>query len=211
MKRWVFLGAMILSTLVRASEAGGPVFGRYLGVLHHESLNREQLAKLDFILHRTSDQKLELKAILTLHFGDYESKEYVAYRFERVEYHPLTGLLYFEEPTGAITLKVTAFQAPWVELEAEARALTTSSRIGKLRLRREGPAQPSLPLIEPVWGEYRGKCDGRVTYLQLKTYRSSGKQEEIGNPFSTYQIAGSLAQPDPNLSLTCEESLPGPV
>ncbi len=91
---------IVLSLLCFAGSVGfgkeEPAFGRYIGVLKHEKLGKEQLAKLDFIVSRTSENELELKAILTLHFGDFKSGEYVSYHYDKVRYNVLTGSMVFE-------------------------------------------------------------------------------------------------------------------
>ena len=174
---------------IQANPGSMPVFGRYVGVLKHDVSGKEQLAKLDFIVSRTSTSELELKAILTLHFGDFKSAEYVSFHYEKVRYNILTGTLTFDDPEQALSLFVKNFSgdklvgdvtSPW------------AGRVGELTLRPNKSADPTLPLIEPIWGEYAGSCGDYKAKLQLYTYRSTGDLAHQAQPFSSYQIRGNL-------------------
>jgi MFS family permease len=76
-----------------ADSIAAPVFGRYLGVLKHDRLNREQLVKLDFFLSKSTASNVNLKAILSLQFGGFETGEYVSYHFDDVQFQLITGAL----------------------------------------------------------------------------------------------------------------------
>ena len=197
--RFIFGLVISLPMILHSSfaNAGTPVFGRYVGTLRHDALGKEQLAKLDLITDRTEGNTLKLLAVLTLHFGDFRSKEYVTYHFDDVRYNLLTGTLVFAQADQDLTLVAEHFTG--AELEARVRAGSVGP-IGKLVLRSSGDAQPQLPIIEPIWGEYEGQCHTGGTILQLKTFRSTNAITGIGNPFSAMEISGRLGHPDPNYS-----------
>jgi len=193
------LAAILLSLAVTttAMAAPEPPLGRFVGVLRHESLQRDQLAKLDFVASREDGNVLRLMAVLTLQFGDFASGEYVAYHFDDVRFNLLTQNFVFDQSDQGITL--VAKQYSGTEFVGEFRS-SFSGDIGKVMLRKEAPAEPKLPLIEPIWGEYRGKCVSNVggkkvdTTLQLYSYRSTEGAVQVGNPFRAYKIKGFLGE-----------------
>jgi len=179
------------------SIGASTVFGRYTGILKHEAIKRDQLAKLELIASREEGNTLFLKAILTLHFGDFANKEYVAYHFDDVRFNLLTQTFVFDQPDQPVTL-VTK-QLSGNRIEGEFRS-SYSGNIGKVLLSSDKPIKPDYPLVEPVWGEYRGLCESKVsgeqseTVVQLYTYRSSEGAGQVGNPFRAYKIKGFVGE-----------------
>ncbi len=189
--------ASLLSLLVSSpafAQAPSAPFGRYLGVLRHESIGRDQLAKLDLIASREESNTLHLSAVLTLHLGDYASAEYVAYHWDEVRYNLLTGSFVFEKPDQQATLVVRKFSG--AELEGDFRS-AFGPGVLKILLKQSGTPSPQYPIIEPVQGEYEGLCPSPIasgkkvpTRLQLLTYRSTEGMSQVGNPFASYRIRG---------------------
>lgn len=196
MKRFLYITNffILLSGSGHASS-----FERYIGVLRHEASAQEQLAKLDLILTRSTQDKAELSAVLTLHFGDYSSGEYVAYHFHKVERFFIDQTLTFDEPDQSVTLRRAKLVGD--SFEGDFRS-DFSGNVGKLILQKEQDGfgvHPSLPLIQSIWGEYRGKCDpfqygARQTVVQLYTYRSPLETTHVADPFGSYAVRGYLAQ-----------------
>ena len=164
-------------------------FGRYVGTLKHERLNVEQLAKIDFVVSRSSGNQLEMKAVLTLHFGDFISGEYISYHFDNVLYDILGGTFVFDQAQEGVSLISKRFSDG--ELSAELFS-TALGRIGVINLKLDGEARPSLPIIEPVAGDFRSKCEGRDSIMQLHTMRSTQDSSRIGNSFGSYEIGGQF-------------------
>lgn len=182
----------ILSSLSTPLLAQNSQFGRYIGTLTHNSIQKQQLAKIDFITSRNNDNELQLKAILTLHFGDFSSGEYVSYHFNNVIFNLLTGSLVFDNPEEDITLTTTSFSNG--ELVGQFRS-AFHGEVGELRLRLNQAAQPTLPLIEPVNGEFSGMCeDGSMATMQLHTMRSTEDSSRVGNPFGAYEVKGQFGK-----------------
>jgi hypothetical protein len=190
--RFLFLIALCLSFELKAAD----VFGRYSGVLRHEALKRDQLAKLDLIAAREEGGQLELVAVLTLHVGDFKSSEYVAYHFDKVRLNLVSGSLIFDQADQDVTVIVNKYSA--TEIEADFRSAFTGE-ISKLYLKKDG-VKPKYPVLEPLWGEYRGQCKSKHsglmtdTVVQLQTYRSSEGAGSVGNPFRSYRVRGQLAE-----------------
>lgn len=173
-------------------------FGRYIGTLKHERLNVEQLAKIDFIVTRSTGNQLEMKAVLTLHFGDFKSGEYISYHFDNVLYDVLSGTFVFDQAQEGVSLVSKRFSKG--ELSAELSS-NTLGRIGVINLTLDGKAQPTLPIVEPVAGDYRSKCRGRDAIMQLHTMRSTEDSSRIGNSFGSYELGGQFGYFDLNFCI----------
>lgn len=169
-------------------------FGQYVGKLENAKLNREQLVKLDLIPSRQTGNDLKLIALLSVYFGDFNSTEYVTYHFDDVKFNLLTGTLVFDQPDQDVTVIVAKFQNG--EFEGTFRS-SVAGNIGKLTLKRGFATTIAKPLVEPLWGEYRGSCQGTTGILQIETMRSSEDTSRVGNPFGTYDIRAQLAEVNP--------------
>ena len=194
--RVFFLGLLfVFLSAFPALAAPNSLFGRFVGVLRHEKIQKDQLAKLDFIVSREGGAATDwqLVAVLTLHFGDFKSGEYMAYHFDNVRYTPKTNTFIFDQPDQEATILSREFSPEKFVGEFHSNF---GGKVGKLILAKEGAAAPELPLIEPVGGEYRGKCSDIDTIVQLETYRSTDDTSRIGNPFASYRIKGQLGTND---------------
>ncbi len=178
---------ILVTSVAGTTYAQNSQFGRYVGTLTHDALNQQQLAKIDFIVSRNDGSDIELKAVLTLQFGDFKSGEYISYHFDKVLFNLLNGSLVFDQSDSDITLTTSRFAQG--ELVGELRS-ASAGRVGILRLRLGVAAQPDLPLIEPLNGEYAGLCDGENGRLQLHTMRSIQDSSRVGNPFGSYDVIG---------------------
>lgn len=186
MFRFIFI---VLLALFASTSNADSTFGRYVGTLKHDRLNVEQLAKMDFVVSRGSDNQLEIKAVLTLHFGDFLSGEYISYHFDNVLYDILTGALVFDQAQEGVSLVSKRFSNGELTADLVSNSL---GRIGALNLKLNGQAQPTLPIIEPVAGDYRSKCAKRDSIMQLHTMRSLQDSSRIGNNFGSYDIGGQF-------------------
>lgn len=173
-------------------------FGQYTGVFQNTSLNQEQLAKLELISTRQAGNELRLIGILSLYFGDFNSSEYVSYHFDSVKYNLLTGVLVFDQPDQKITFVVANFSGE--NLEATLRS-SVAGEVGKLVLKRGSTVNTTKPLVQQVWGEYRGLCNGVTHILQVQTMRSTSDTSRVGDPFGTYEIKAQLGEINPSACL----------
>ncbi len=188
--RPLFLVTLLFSQTLMAQDQ----FGRYLGVLKNARLGQDQLAKLDFVVSRQNATEMKLIALLSLYFGDYESQEYITYHFDSVRYNIVTGALVFDQADQEITLVVDRFGAG--QFEGRLRAVSAGD-VGVLSMSRHASVETTQPLIQPLWGEYRGICDGVGTVLQVQTHRSNNDSSRMGDPFGTYDVTAQLAEVDP--------------
>lgn len=172
------------------SSPGSPFFSRWVGVLHHDELKRDQLVKLDFVVSRGQENELELLAMFTLQFGDFKSSEYITYHFDKVRHNILTGVFVFEQTGQPVGLTITRYSAE--ELVAEVRSLT--GVVGNAVLRREEAAKPRFPILQALEGNYRGNCGKEPASLQLYTFRSSKDLVRAAHPFAAYEVKGNLGR-----------------
>jgi hypothetical protein len=176
------------------SYAQSSQFGRYVGTLKHNSIQKEQLVKIDFVTSRSDANEIELKAVLTLQFGDFKSGEYISYHFDKVLFNLLAGTLVFDQAEEDVTVTTTRFSNG--EFVGQLRS-SAFGEVGELKLKLNTAAAPTLPLIEPVNGEYAGICeDNKIGKLQLHTMRSTEDTSRVGNPFGTYEIKGQFGYVD---------------
>lgn len=186
----LFLALFLAFTGHSALADDQPVFAPYVGVLQNKLIDQEQLARLDFIVSRQEGNELRLMAVLKLFFGAFESREYVSYRFDDVRYNLLSGQLVFDRPDQDATLVVTRFADG--TLSGQLRSASAGD-VGTLTLGHSDAAVSTRPLIQPVWGEYRGFCHGANQRLQIQTSRSSRILVGAGDPFAAYTLTAQLA------------------
>jgi len=185
------LFALIISAFVSVCAIASTPAGEYVGTLHHDSLGRDQLAKLDLISSRDTAGNPELIGILTLWFGDFSNHEYISFHFEDVDYDPGQGQLILDQADQSVTVLSTAFDGTTVD--AELRNVWTTE-ISHLHLVRDGVAHPTAPLIEPVEGRYQASCEGANQLMDLRVYRYTDDTTKIGHSFSSYNVVGEFAE-----------------
>ena len=157
---------VLLSLLSICSKTeAAPTFGRYLGVLRHANIAQDQLARLDFITEQEAGGILKLRASLVLYFGGFESDEYASYDYDNVSYNLLTGTLVFDTPERELHFVVSEFKPG--DLKAELKTGTGS--VGQLIMTQDDSVTPERPLVQPLWGEYRGVCDNVGERIQIQT------------------------------------------
>ena len=188
-RKYFFISVLV--SLFSQSALAQSQFGRYLGVLKHSQIEQDQLAKLDFIVSRQNSSEFKLVAVLSLYFGDYESREYVTYHFDSVTYNIVTGSMVFDRPDQEITLIADKFSGG--RFEARLRSVAAGD-VGVLSMSQDLSAVPTRPLVQPLWGEYRGLCDGVNSVLQVQTQRSTTDSSRMGDPFGTYETSAQLAE-----------------
>lgn len=167
-------------------------FGRLVGTFQNERIKKEQLAILDFIVSRDLENELELSAILTLHFGGFDTGDYVSHFFENVRYVLKTNQLVFADSGEPLRLLSTEFSASkGIKADVYAPGL---GKVGTLSLGKDGKARPKLPIVPKVFGHYEGTCEGPYTHraIQLYPYRESSGDAGLGNPFASYKLKGHL-------------------
>ena len=198
LQRWLAMWTSIVIRIVLLLSIGstsvnvkaGEVFGRYTGTLRLEKRGLQQLAKLDFISLRDASNKLKLMAVLSLYFGGFDSDEYISYHYDEVELNLLSGTLVFSQGDQDLTIETVVFQKE--SIVASVRS-ATGGNIGTLNLTVDNSGHLGKSnFVTPLAGEYSGVCDGRQSYLNIQTYRSTSDTVRIGNPFGAYKVNGQF-------------------
>jgi hypothetical protein len=189
-----FAAACILSLTFSLAAVAAPVFGSYRGVVKNEKLSRDQLVKLELIHSRADAGGIKLRAILTLQFGGYDSGEYVSYHFEDVAYNIVNGVLTFNQNDQEVHLSSVRIKDG--ELTGDMHAAV--GLVGPFRLSNKAVIRPENPLVEPLGGEYQGRCGKVPSSMQLMTFRSTKDTTRLGNPFGVYEAKGQLANYNPS-------------
>ena len=190
-----YILAVIISLWSMQSIAA-PRFGRYIGVLRHQNSPHDQLARLDFVTEQETGGVIKLKATLVLFFGDFSSDEYASYDYDHVTYNLLNGSLIFDSTERELHFVVNKFGADG--LNAEVR--TGNGVVGNLILKQVDQVAVERPLVQPVWGEYRGVCNGVGQRLQIQSSSSHPIATNRTDPFAPFVI---LAQRGDNGGGAC--------
>ncbi len=184
MKRFLIWMALFWST----GSLAAPTFGRYLGVLRHEHLAQDQLARLDFITEQESGGILKLRATLVLYFGDYNSDEYASYDYDNVTYNLLNGTLVFDSSERELHFVVNNFNGS----QLEANLKTGHGIVGKLMLSQQSEVNVERPLVQKMWGEYRGVCEGMGRRFQVQSSPSHPIATNRTDPFAPFIIMAQM-------------------
>lgn len=196
--RFIAILMWLAAPQIRAEE----VFDRYIGTLELRHRGLKQLAKMDFITFRDIQNKLKIKAVLSLYFGGFDSTEYVSYHFDDVEFNLLNQSLTFSQDDQDLTLSTNRFDG--YSFEATARS-ARGRRLGVLRMSQDDRSLTSNAGVSALGGQYNSYCNSRRSYLNLQTYRSTADTVRVGNPFGAYKIAGQFGAQIPRL---CRSSRP---
>lgn len=206
MKSLIFIFLSLFNSLLFADSA--ELVGRYTGVLHHDNIKRDQLVVLDIIGSNEGDDipgatpgkdVFTYTALLRLQFGDFNGAEYVTYHFYDIRFHDAEKTLPLDEPEQKVSVIMTLV-APG-KLTGKGRS-NLGGDVGEFELSKNGEVALKYPLIEPIEGEYEGKCSDEQTYkLQSFTFRSNYDTSKEGDPFASYRNLGNWAGKDPLLCM----------
>ncbi len=184
---------LFLITISFQAEAfESSTFGTYTGVVSHDALGKEQLAKLELIPEREIEGGIKLQGILTLQFGGFDSTEYISYHYHDIAFNFLTGILTLNDASQDVYIRDASIKNNIFE----GSLFASTGRVGTIQLSKNHDILPSKPLIEPLNGEYRGKCGSDPGNLQLFTYRSTSDSSRLGNPYGAYEVKGQLGMID---------------
>ena len=157
---------------------------QFVGVLHHDALGLDQLAKLDFISSRDSSGKPSMMGVLTLIFGDFRSHEYISFHYEDVIADVSTQQLIFDQADQPVTIFATKFTRD--EIEADVRNVW-SGGVSHLHVKKRWQSGAKVPLMGSIWGDYEAQCEGKTKLLELDTSRYTEDTTKIGNALRLIQ------------------------
>jgi hypothetical protein len=133
------------------------VSGQYYGYVHHESNDTYQLIALNVKAKDSGSPKspVRLQTVATLYFGEGDSAEFIAYKFDTKEFPKNNHYLVFNGP-GESYFAVSKWKKETVEGVWISK---TRGRIGTVELQRD--LVPILPKkysnIKPISGSFEGK------------------------------------------------------
>jgi len=164
---------------------------RYTGVLRHNAIKRDQYVTLDLVYNPQSEVGPSWLGLLKFYFGDLKSREYISFHFDTAHLHG--DWLVFDQINQEVSVSFPKFSEE--ELIGTLRTSFITDH-PELILRKDGKVPLKYPLIDALWGEYDGICEGKREKLQLYTYRSVQETTKMGHPFSDYEIVGELGVED---------------
>jgi hypothetical protein len=183
-----------------------PSFGRYVGVVRYRQLNkvegiepiRDQLAKLDFVVVKHEGNLFKLLAILTLHFGDFLSREYISINFNDVTYDTLTDKMVLADSDQFFEVSDVSLENQTlvgkITLPPDIQDVEASLILGS-----DKPFTPQFPLVPQLAGEYFGRCFDRDQTISITTSRWIGMGGPGAGLYGIYKIYGLRGQPNADI------------
>ncbi len=129
--------------------------GFYSGYLHHEALNQYQTASLNILALPSSSGDTMISTLAKLYFGDLQSQETLAYRYEPLVVSDISKGFLLKRPESDVDaiLEVTSFKkgvikGVWYSL--------LFGRVGTFELSRKGvkPLSEKFKTFESIEGSY---------------------------------------------------------
>ncbi|MEI6833751.1 MAG: hypothetical protein WCL28_07140 [bacterium] len=161
---------------------------RYLGVLKHSSLAQDQLARLDIIREADGSNSGRIRATLVLYFGDYTSDEYASYHYQNVRWDEASRTLIFDGPEREVIFVLNYVDGQRLEGDVK----TGSGHVGRLILSTGREVNVERPLVQKIWGEYRGICDGVGRRLQVQSTPLRPIATNRSDPFAPFIIMAQI-------------------
>lgn len=179
--------------------------GEYKGYLHHERLDKYQPMTFNLITYQQTDaetasQTLRMSGTASLIFGDFTSRESIAYRFNETSFDLIAPQIVFErmaEDTD-VMLQITSMRG------GEIKGILYSilfGRVGSFVLSKI--ATPTLPATVSVIGKISGIYSSPNWRLTLNVSRES-TPINTSNPFFPLNLRGHAIIPGitANIALT---------
>lgn len=181
----------ILLFLSAASANAQTISDRYLGVLKHASLAQDQLARLDIIKETDGHPSGRMRATLVLYFGDFTSDEYASYHYQNVRYDGATRTLIFDGPEREVHFVLNVGNGQRLEGDVK----SGNGTVGRLivnQVTNERQVTVERPLVQRIWGEYRGVCDGVGRRLQVQSTPLRPIATTRSDPFAPFIIMAQI-------------------
>jgi hypothetical protein len=190
---YLFFILLLLMSGCRASESSltatnVQLSDRYLGVLKHTAHEQDQLARLDIIQESDGPRGVRIRATLVLYFGDYTSDEYASYHYQNVRIDQASNTLIFDGPEREVHFVLT--QGEGQKLEGDVKS--GSGTVGRLIVENQRQVTVERPLVQKIWGEYRGVCDGVGRRLQIQSTPLRPIATNRSDPFAPFIIMAQI-------------------
>lgn len=128
--------------------------GEYSGVFFHEGKNLYQYAQLTLATSIKPPEGLKVTGSLRIIYGALGSTEYLTYKFDPVQFNPMTGQIVFKNEANDVLLSgywsKGEFRGDWFS--------TYTGRVGAAVLKKDTIPGPQAGFVlEPLKGTYQGK------------------------------------------------------
>ena len=178
----------ILLFICSVSANAQTLSDRYLGVLKHASLAQDQLARLDIIREENTANSGRIRATLVLYFGDFTSDEYASYHYQNVRFDEGSRTLIFDGPEREVHFVLSFVDGQRLEGDVK----SGNGTVGRLILGTERQVNVERPLVQKIWGEYRGVCDGVGRRLQVQSTPLRPIATTRSDPFAPFIIMAQI-------------------
>jgi hypothetical protein len=161
---------------------------RYLGVLEHSLRDQDQLARLDLITEADGTPRGRMRATLVLYLGDFSSDEYASYHYQNVRFDQASKTLIFDGPEREVHFLLRLTDSG--QLEGDVK--TGSGKVGRLTLTTSRQVEVKRALVQKIWGEYRGVCEGVGRRLQVQSTPLRPIATNRSDPFAPFIIMAQI-------------------
>lgn len=128
--------------------------GEYGGVFLHENKSLYQFGQITLTTSVKPPEGLKVTATVRIIYGPLGSTEYLTYRFDPVQFNPMTGQIVLKNDTNDVLL--TGYWSKG-ELSGEWHSSYTG-RIGKISFKKDAVPSPQAgSVLEALKGSYQGK------------------------------------------------------
>ena len=165
-----------LTTTQSTGGIGEQLRGEYQGILLREG-KMYHLGQLNIQTSFQPPEGLKATATLKLICGEWNSTEYMTYRFDKVQFNPVTGQIIFRQEGTDIVLS-----GNWSEGEVTGEwSSQYTGNLGSIKFKKSGPVDVTGAgkTFEALMGTYQGKL--------INTNPSSNLPERIQIAFVTAQ------------------------
>ncbi len=147
---------LVRATKERDSTRIQKLGGQYRGVLLHQDKDLFQYSELTLTSSSIAPEGLRLVASLKIIFGDWNSNEYLIYKFDPVQFNPMTGQMILKSESIDVTLA-----GYWSDGELKGEWYSKyKGKVGSLSFNKtNSPLETRGTLLESVKGTYRGQLE----------------------------------------------------
>lgn len=136
------------------SDYLGPgIAGRYLGFVDWDREKRSQLAEMALSLNDAPPDSVETAGALRIYFGEKPGAEFLAFRFPKVNFQPLSGRITAISTDGSVTLTAKVVngcvKGEWIQKQ--------QGKMGSLNVCQQAIDLATLAIMEPLSGTYLGR------------------------------------------------------
>lgn len=141
-------------TQVQSGSIAEQLRGEYGGVLFHEGKSLYQFGQITFTTSVKPPEGLKVVASVRIIYGTWNSTEYLTYRFDPVQFNPMTGQIVLKSDTTDVIIS-----GYWSKGELNGEWYSTyTGRMGKIAFKKgDTPGPQAGSVLDALKGTYQGK------------------------------------------------------